>query len=148
MKIKSVVTDLSHDELVNLFSTATYGNNWLSAYYDKDKYNGLFAVNECFEDKLASILLKGGTIEFIDGNAEDENDKYGNVNKAAYWDNENDCMCYPVTLQDITDGLGRASESDYGRKCLNEFADENGDFDICIAENLVQYIIFGELVYG
>lgn len=38
MKTKITVTEFTHDELVDLLSTALYGSSWFEADYDNDKY--------------------------------------------------------------------------------------------------------------
>lgn len=63
MKTQTVVTDVTKDDLVNLFSTARYGSDWLGLDY---KAGNNTNHNGSFEDKLANILLEGKKIVFID----------------------------------------------------------------------------------
>ena len=69
MKTKTTITELTHDDLVNLFSTALYGSSYLSADWDDD-----LPTNEdsCYEDTIADILLAGGHVYVKDHYAEGE----------------------------------------------------------------------------
>ena len=44
MKTQIKVTELEHEELVDLLSTALYDSRWFGAGYDKDKYNN-YSIN-------------------------------------------------------------------------------------------------------
>ena len=71
MKLKNNVEiiDITHEDLVNLFSTALYGSSYLSAEYDKDFYNSIpkdKKEGDCFEDHIADVLLNGGEIYIYD----------------------------------------------------------------------------------
>ena len=41
MKTEIKVTNIEHDELVDLLSTALYGSTWFDASYDKKLYESL-----------------------------------------------------------------------------------------------------------
>ena len=67
MKTEIKVTNIEHEELVDLLSTALYGSTWFDASYDKKVYESLTKkTGECFEDKLADMLLNGHKIAIID----------------------------------------------------------------------------------
>ena len=67
MKTKITVTELDHEDLVNLLSTALYGSSWFEADYDNNIYKSLeIKEGDCFEDKLADMLLAGHKITIID----------------------------------------------------------------------------------
>ena len=147
MKTKTIVTDITHDDLVDLFSTATYGSNYLSlAFINEDDYYGtkLEDSNDCWEDKFAKVLLDGGCIEVLDYYAEDEDDFNGD--KPHRWDGQ--CMAYTIGLPDIQEGLQKALDSDtaWDNSCARDLID--GDLDLYEAENLMQIIVFGETIYG
>lgn len=146
MKIKTTVLELTHDDLVELFSTALYGSEWLGTIYDSIEYNSLPDKNDndCLEDKLARLLLAGKTIEICDYYAEDSADRYGALD--ARWDDERECMCYNVSLNDILNGLNNAANTKAFYRYVH--SDEDGQFDNIDAEELVQYILFEEGIYG
>lgn len=150
MKTKTIVMDVNHDDLVDLFSTALYGSYVFGCVYDSVEYHALPNAddNDCYEDVLAKLLLAGKSIEIIDKQSEDEDDHYGNLNHK--WDNDDEVMVYIVTLKDIIDGLQRALDCDdeWILMCVHNFATQNGNFDLYQAEALLQYIIFGEVIYG
>lgn len=98
MKTKTIITDITHEDLVDLFSTATYGSNYLSlAFINEDDYYGtkLEDSEDCWEDKFTKVLLDGGCIEVLDYYAEDEDDFNGD--KPHRWNGQ--CMAYTIGLQ-------------------------------------------------
>ena len=81
MKIKTTIESITHDDLVELFSTALYGSDIFGVDYDAEVYNHCpdKKGNDCLEDKIARILLNGGSITISDLYADDENDFYGEL---------------------------------------------------------------------
>lgn len=161
MKLKNNVEiiDITHEDLVNLFSTALYGSSYLSAEYDKDFYNSIpkdKKEGDCFEDHIADVLLNGGEIYIYDAYSEGEvYSKNGELIKEEY-DGEEYAQ-YTLTLTDIIEGLQRAANGTYKtnndtkfiRQCFNEFAEDDCyDLDLTDADALMQVITFNELIYG
>lgn len=149
MKTKTIIEELNHDDLVNLFSTALYGSWTFCASYDSAEYHALPNAdgNDCYEDKLAKLLLAGKSIEIGDRYAEDESDHYGKLQHK--WDDDEEVMVYNITLKDIIKGLQIATDKGgWTAKCVRHFADEDGLFDLLEAEALLQVVIFGEVIYG
>ena len=161
MKLKNNVEiiDITHDDFVNLFSTALYGSSYLSAEYNKDFYNSIPAdkkKGDCYEDHIADVLLNGGEIYIYDAYSEGEVYNYnGTLIKEEYGGEE--YAQYTLTLIDIVEGLQRAANGTYRtnddtkfiRQCFNEFADEDCcDLDLTDADALMQVIVFNELIYG
>jgi hypothetical protein len=161
MKIKNNVEiiDITHEDLVDLFSTALYGSSYLSAEYDKDFYNSIpkdKKEGDCYEDHIADVLLNGGEIYIYDAYSEGElYSKNGEIIKEEYSNVE--YAQYTLTLTDIIEGLQRAANGTYNtdddtkfvRQCFNEFADKDCcDLDLTDADALMQIITFNELIYG
>ena len=149
MKTKTIVQEITHEDLVNLFSTALYGSSWLGASYDGDTYLSLAKAteNDCFEDKLAKMLLSGHTIKLMDYYAEDDSEYYGN-HIHEYCEG---CMEYTISLDDVKEGLQLALNDDdsWHRECAQKLIyDDAYDLDQPRAEVLCQLIMFGEEVYG
>lgn len=143
--MKISVTSISRDELVTLFSDSTYGSNWLT-FNSKEVYGAILPTNMknikeehekehstyCREDKWADILLNGGTLVAVDFYDKDEDGEYG--------------RCYPITLANILNGLTKAQ-----KECPYNFANVakfDGSADYFDANNVMQCIIFGEVIYG
>lgn len=150
MKTKTQVMEINHEDLVDFFSTALYGSFMFGARYDSIEYHELKDANEddCFEDKLARLLLSGKTIEIIDKYAEDIEDYYGTLPHA--WDEDDFEMRYTVSLDDIKRGIQACLDGDdYLSECARTLvhADE-GNFDSLQAENILQVVLFGEMIYG
>lgn len=157
MKTKTMITEINHEDLVELFSTALYGNNWLVADYDYKKYQHLFEENDCYEDKLANILLNGGTIELVDMNACDEDDGSYGFNQRVYYDKNRSAYIYPITYIDVVVGLQNTLDGDVICHCDEEswlkeaamrYVTKSMEFDMVDADALMQSIMFNELVYG
>lgn len=158
MKTTTTITEINKEDLINLFCTALYGNNWLIADYDYEKYKSIFDKDdECYEDKLAKIILNGGTIELVDMNSvEEEEGAYG-ANERVYYDEERSAFVYPINYSDIVIGLQNAldknvtchcNEEDWLRQAAMRFVNESSSFDLADADALMQAIMFNELVYG
>lgn len=141
MKFNLQVTEITHDELVSVFSMLCCENDFAVnckkkdyAQVPKDKRNG-----ECFEDKCADILLNGGKIYITDIQAEGE---VYNKNLKHTIDAEDESVTYEVTLQDFFKGFSNADAMEYTK----DLANENDDY--WTAYNLIQFVIFGKLIYG
>ena len=68
MKTKTIITEINHDDLVNLFSTATYGSSYFDVFKKKKDYYGteLEDENDCREDTWAKVLLSGKPVYVFD----------------------------------------------------------------------------------
>lgn len=146
MKTRTIIEDITRDDLVDLLCTATYCSNWLGMQYDKTKGEG-----ETYEDVAADILLKGGTVEMIDYYAEDSDDIYTDI---GYW--EEDAAIYPISLDNIKSGLKAVAngsiknddeEKMFALRALYAFQ-SGKNFDIVYAGALMQCIMFNEIIYG
>lgn len=150
MKTKTTISGITHEDLVNLSSTALYGSAIFDTSYNKEEYLDLTdkCDEDCIEDKLARLLLAGKSIVVSDLYAEDERDKYGTL--PAKWDKVKGSMNYALTLEDIKKGIELAlnSGNEYHRDCAMHLIDGGYDFDLPEAEAILQIIVFGEEIYG
>ena len=148
MKTKTIITEITHDDLVNLFSTATYGSNYFDMAKKKKDYYGteLEDENDCREDTWAKILLSGKPVYVYDYYSEEES--YGD--KPHKWNEDKEAMRYTITLEDIKVGIQKCldSDNDYLQKCARDLIDGGYDLDLPEAEAILQVIVFGELIYG
>lgn len=160
MKIerKTRIEKIEHEDLVNLFSSGLYGNPRIGADYDKDFYNSIpvgKVTGDCYEDKLADVLLNGGKVYLYDEYA--EGDVYGSRGEII---EEDDTAMYPTTLEDIKTGLENAfngtfktsdpedSSKKYAAECANDLVeDEAMNLDLNEADTLLQIIMFNEIIY-
>lgn len=136
------VTGVTHEELVNLFSTALYGNGYMRVDYDKHELDQIpedKREGDCYEDFLADLLLNGKSIQITDYLAEGE--AYGPLPSHPAEYNE-EFIIYDVTLDDIIQGLS----SEVNFQMMNEVQSGNGD--MFTAWGLIQRIVFGEEIYG
>lgn len=165
MKTQTTITEITKEDLVDLFSSALYGSSYLSADYDEEDERD---DDDCFEETLASILLNGGRVRFTDGYAED-GEVYGNLPCIVEKNEEYDCFAttYFVTLQDVMDGLTRAANGtfnagendeytpdwrdrniEFARRSFNAFLFDEASWDALTADCLMQIILFDQIVYG
>lgn len=139
MKTEIKVTELEHDELVDLLSTALYGSTWFEASYNKDIYEKLETTHgECFEDKLADMLLNGHKIAFTDMEAEGES--YSN--KFVKFEGKHQNAIYEVELNDFL----KVASTKKGFRLLEDVLSGEGDY--YTADAFLQRVVFGEEVYG
>lgn len=137
MKTEIKVTELTHDELVNLLSTALYGSSWFAASYDSKVYEKLTKKEgDCFEDALADMLLSGNKITITDYCAEGES--YSK--RCVSFDGED--AEYEVTLKDFL----RTASTKSGFKLVEEVLDGDGDY--WTADAFLQRVVFGKEIYG
>lgn len=152
------ITDINHEDLVDLFSTAFYDSiNFGVTYKESAKNLIKREENDCFEDVLAKIAMKAKNTKdklmVFDNNAED-GEVYGK-NTCGTQYNEEYCTIetyYYIGIEEITKGLEAAANSneDYIRKSFEAFAnrEDDGEWDAITADILMQMIVFGEVVYG
>ena len=137
MKTKTIIQELTQEDLVNLLCTATYGSDWLDCYApDREGVN--ITEEDCLEDVWAKCLLAGERIQCFDYYA--EGDTYGGLDWGIA---DNGEVFYWVSLQDIIDGLQKCADGNFKAD-----DDESVDMDQPEAEALMQVIMFGELIYG
>ena len=155
MKTKMTITEISHEDLVNLLSTATYSSCWLVGRIAKGVRNKLdIQPDDSREDVWAKALLAGYPIYMVDYYAEGcvYGDK-GSVDK----NDEAEPGIYRITLEDIKAGLQSAMDGDFAHNDEEEVAaaaryvlhlrDEAYDFDNTEADTLMQIIMFGSIIY-
>ena len=139
MKTEIKVTELEHDELVDLLSTALYGSTWFDASYDKGIYEKLEKTHgECFEDKLADMLLNGHNITITDMEADGESYSKKFVRFEGKYQN----AVYEVELNDFL----KVASTKKGFRLLEDVLSGEGDY--YTSDAFLQRVVFGEEVYG
>lgn len=148
MKTKTIITDITKEDLSTLFAT-TYGSSWLSMAIPYGSYKGteLEDPKDYPADKLAKVLLAGKKVYVHDYYAEGV--AYGKLQH----EDEEDYMRYELTLEDIKNNLAEAidnrQEEGLIRCYIEDWIKDDGiNLDLPAAENIMQYIVFGELIYG
>ena len=138
MKTKITVTEINHEELVDLLSTALYDSSWFGADYDRDTYKKLEnTTGECFEDKLADMLIAGHQITITDYEADGES--YSS--KCTKITADGDAV-YKVGLDDFL----KVASTKKGFQLLSDVLDGTGDY--WTADAFLQRVVFGEEIYG
>ena len=136
MEIEVKIKSLTHEELSDILSTAFYDNPNMSVGPGEGCKPSI--DHHCYEDNLAQILLDGGHIEVTDLEA-DTDEVYGDLEHCISPD---EYVFYKVTLKDI---LEKASTPE----CFRMIQDIlSGEGDMITAWNLMQTIVFGEIIYG
>lgn len=157
MKTKTIIEDLTQEDLVNLISSAFYDSKYLSIEYDEPADSN---DDDCYEDEIAKVLLNGGAVKVTDGYS--EGCHYGNL---RYEFNEDDEAVYYVRYIDIWKGLEKAANGTFNlredvsadfadrneafaKRSFNAFAYDERKWDAITADCLMQIILFDEIVYG
>ena len=152
--MKVQVTELTHDELVDILSTALYGCDYLTADYDTKAWKEIPQSKkhgDCFEDHLADVLLNDGIIFITDNEADgvlyETSDVPCHLEKPAWWEQGNDDDSYEVGVYEVSlKAILRACSSPKGTELLMEVL--NGQGDYFTANNLLQLAMFGQVIYG
>lgn len=127
------IDNISKETLVDLFSTATYHSDWLDiTTYMSEKnldegFSEEYLEERCREEKWADRLLNGGHILCLDYNEEDENKGI-----------------YKIDLNTLKERLKMARD----KEAVGDWSDfvlEQDDYYTC--NNLMQVVMFGEIVY-
>ena len=149
MKTKTIISDINFEDLVDLFSTALYGSRKFGADYNNSDYEKCTdkKIGDCNEDKLARILLNGGTVVVYDCYAEMYEDFYGDL--PHKWNGEYEEMDYTVSLKDVEVGIQKALDNGgWSAECARDLVNhEEGNFVLKEAEEVMQWILFGESIY-
>lgn len=130
------LNNINKEVLVALLSTATYGCDYFDILTLKteksidEKFDAHYLENRCREELWADRLLGGGHIVVVDYEDEDEN---GVPTK------------YTLNLEDFKVGLNKARDKKAVRD-WSDFVEEEDDYYTC--NNLLQVVVFGEIVYG
>lgn len=128
MKMKTL--KLTQEEVSIFLSVALSGNSNFAVSTEGCDDNG--KTFDSFEDKLTYYIFSGQTFDIVD--VEDES------NKAT------------LSLLRLSDGFSRALNGDFGPSArgtvLEIMEGEDGDYDEGDADELLQYIIFGEVMFG
>ena len=140
MKTEIKVTEMEHGELVDLLSTALYGNDTFAATYDRSIYGSLEnTTGDCFEDKMADMLLAGHEITIVDLWAE------GYIHakkKFVRFDGVYQNAVYKVGIKDFL----KAASTPRGYELVKDILDGSGD--AITGFMFIQIVVFGEEVYG
>lgn len=154
MKTKTIITDLTQEDLVNLLCTATYGSNWLSCYAP-NREGVEITESDCEEDVWAKCLLAGEKIKCYDNYSYKGDNIYGNLEWGI--DEGDGTTYYWLSLQDIINGLQKCADGTFTEseehgewisECFRELQNGGYNLDQPRAESLMQIILFGELIYG
>lgn len=131
------ITDFTtdHENLVNLLSVATYGNEWpVVKAFTSDAEKGLFEDCECREDKWAKALMKGKGVVVYDCYALDDAETNEEKAEARHY----------ITIADVQKGL-ELMRDQYPRHYA-DLVEENDD--LITGDVWLQLAVFGELIYG
>ena len=132
------IDNISKETLVDLFSTATYGSNWLvivtplSEKHLDSGFSEEYLENRSCEERCADRLLNGGHIVCKDWYAAEDDDE----GKPAR---------YQIDLNTLKEGLKLARDKEAVRD-WSDFILEKDDYYTC--NNLMQVVMFKEIIYG
>lgn len=137
LTIKDFTTD--HENLVNLLSVATYGNEWpVIKAFKSDADKGLFENCECREDKWAEGLLHGKGVMVYDCYDEDLPFIIADISEFPK------TAKHHITLEDVKKGL-ELMRDQYPRHYA-DLVEENDD--LITGDVWLQLTVFQEVIYG
>ena len=162
------VNKLTHQGLVNLFSTATYGNDSAIMIEPAQESEDLQLEAQSREDFWASILEQGGSLWVYDlydeSTSKEEAEYYGKqginwvetdyrrvTNKVVdiygrvHIISKFSVPAYKITMETLLAGIN-ANTKESSILVQELFIDE--DYDLYTAYNLMQVAVFGEIIYG
>lgn len=160
MEYTCTITGIDHNDLVDLFSTAIYGNPMMSANYAEDQEPLVETIRKDYKDKgktpsiediWAEIIIRGGQLRVLDieecYTTEAPVELYsGNYVKAERLKANPPCLyyvaAYTISMETIMKGLNSTEAFTYAKTL---FIDEEGD--MYTAYNLMQIILWGEVIY-
>lgn len=154
METKTTITNLTHDDLVLLFSTATYGSDDFTICISRSTRDLLnIDITDSREDVWAKAVLAGYPIYVRDHRA--EGCTYGD--KGTLDQKYDGVAIYTITKDDIIEGLQDAmdgafepvdeDELESAARCAFHLRDESSEFDADEADWLMQIICFGAIIY-
>lgn len=164
LKIKDYDLDLSKEELIDFLSTATYSDSTFELYVNNKNKKYIEDKDPMYiEEEWAEVLISGGYVSAVD--LEDECDtkeeaKGSETSKAlevkgTYRHGSVYYPIYHISLERIKESIikvlsGEIKEDDFCLiKSVTEiFLKKEGDYDFYYAWNFLQYVIFGEIIYG
>lgn len=162
--------EITHEDLVTLFSDALYGDYTFDVYVDEKNKPLKEGEGDCYEDKLANVILNGGYIcVAVNEEADNSKDRVDNVSdilqiaefneetRRLYPGHPVETIYTPVyhidkarVEQAFKEILSKKTTGKYSDGLYNNyeatFVDEDGDF--YDAWNIFQYIVFGDVIYG
>ena len=168
MEATFTVNKLTHDELVNLFSTATYGNDYAIMVKPSKEFEGLKLDAQSIEDFWVAILEQGGSLWVYDlcdeSTSKEDVEYYGKqginwvetdykrvTNKVVdilgrvHIISKFSVPAYKITMETLIAGIN-ANTKESSRLVQELFIDE--DYDLYTAYNLMQVAVFGEIIYS
>ena len=168
MEATFTVNKLTHDELVDLFSTATYGNESAIMIKPSKEDDGLQVESQSREDYWATILEEGGSLWVYDmydeSTSNEEAEYYGK--KGINWVETDykgvtskmvdilgrvhtmgkfSVPAYKITMETLIAGIN-ANTKESSLLVQELFIEESGD--LYTAYDLMQVAVFGEIIYG
>jgi hypothetical protein len=125
MKI-TIQQSFTKNDLLNIITTGLEGgiNYWACLNNDTPDFDEFDKLNMILSDKVAEILWRGGSVELFDTDY--------NYNDADKWE---------LTLDKVVKGIIKFMESDSKTFELD-------DLDALDCDKIIQYGLFGELVFG
>lgn len=137
LTIKDFTTD--RENLVNLLSVATYGNEWpVIKAFKSDDEKGLFKDCKYREDKWAEALLHGKGVMVYDLYDEDAEDFDGDIKEFPA------SAKHHITIVEVQKGL-ELMRDEYPRHWA-DLVEENDD--LITGDVFLQLAVFGEVIYG
>ena len=147
MKFK--IVELSHSDLKSFFY---YALSYFHISWDNENGKLIKESNSIDLEKIADILVGGGEIKVSDIRAVDGKD-FHNANSLrtstetipSYSLSRIEVPTYHITLQDIYNGINKEEAMQFVKDFF--IYGRNLDYGASKVDTLMQYILFGEVIY-
>lgn len=126
----------SQEAIARIIEVGTYGSEWLYTEINEERtpaevLEKAMQLHDCGSDRRAYILLHGGTLNFHDGYEEDD-------------DEEGRPHITTITLKEWQAGIDKLGKE--SKRILAHLIAEIEDY--YDANNALQFVMFGEEIYG
>ena len=95
--------------------------------YNKEKYQQFKVEGACYEDNLLNLLKNGGRLKFVDVEGDNE--------------------VFFLTLNSAKEKLTEIEDANIIEK-VKDILSENGNADAWHGYEILQFVLFGEIIYG
>ena len=138
--METTVTKINHEELSIILEVAAYHNHAIAITIPRSQKMYVKRNREFRSDKWADVILGGGYVYVWDMYADADSLEDKRSERAVTFDEEDHSIAYRLDLENVLAGLSK----DAGLACKVI----EGDGDAADAYDLVQYMMFDDIIYG
>ena len=142
--IDAVKVNWTEELLSDIFSTATYGSDWLEIHVSEGSCSLWNELKEAEpdrhwtrEEKWATVILHDGFLAVVDHFADEDDKNYDESVGGAL---------YIIGLREINEGVNAYARENF--VSLARLLENEGEADYYDGNEFMQCVLFGETIYG